>query len=310
MRVLAKETNLLVDLPLLDESEATPLLAACENGNLAIVQLLMQLNANIHHRETDTGRSALLLACVEDHYSIVEYLLQSMTNEVLYNDFSKQHESAVSTACENGSENSLELLLARVSSPEGIDWINKKEYRGRTPLFSACAYKHLKVVQKLLKSKANPNRTDDKGVTPLFISVQNGDASISEELLKAKADPNTAREEDGIAPLHLVSLLGHSEELLLCLIHNNSSINQQSKFGETSLLVACQENRISIAQKLLELNADANIPLDDGTSPLLDACEASNIELIKLLLAHSADINQTRTCDNVNPKQFIDNLVL
>lgn len=53
----------------------TPLMWACQRGNLAVVQKLTQNGANPHRRRKH-GRTALMLAAQENHLAIVQYMAQ------------------------------------------------------------------------------------------------------------------------------------------------------------------------------------------------------------------------------------------
>ena len=70
----------LCDVNLQDYSDAnlTPLLMACEQGHISVVQSLVSLGADITYRETVNGRSPIQLAAQFGHHEIVGYLLVSV----------------------------------------------------------------------------------------------------------------------------------------------------------------------------------------------------------------------------------------
>ena len=79
-----------------------------------------------------------------------------------------------------------------------------------TPLQSAAAAGHTRVVAMLLKNRAEPNVQEQGGYTPLHAAAQNGDQATIRALLQGGADL-TIRADDGKTPLDLALEAGHGE---------------------------------------------------------------------------------------------------
>ena len=79
-----------------------------------------------------------------------------------------------------------------------------------TPLQSAAAAGHVKVVEMLLKHRADPNAQEQGGYTPLHAAAQNGDLVMIRALLYGGADL-TVRSDDGKTPLDLALKAGHGD---------------------------------------------------------------------------------------------------
>ena len=79
-----------------------------------------------------------------------------------------------------------------------------------TPLQSATSAGHVKIVEMLLKNRADPNAQEQGGYTPLHAAAQNGDLAMIRALLYGGADL-TLRSEDGKTPLDLALKAGHGE---------------------------------------------------------------------------------------------------
>ena len=79
-----------------------------------------------------------------------------------------------------------------------------------TPLHSAAAAGHVKIVEMLIKYRANPNVQEQGGYTPLHAAGQNGDLATIRALLYGGADL-TLRSEDGKTPLDTAIEAGHTE---------------------------------------------------------------------------------------------------
>ena len=69
------------------------------------------------------------------------------------------------------------------SGPHATNMLDKRDTKGRTPLFNAAKNGDIEEVEKLLKAGADPNITDDYGVTPLHESTERSYAEIAELLI-------------------------------------------------------------------------------------------------------------------------------
>jgi len=79
-----------------------------------------------------------------------------------------------------------------------------------TPLQSAAAAGHVKIVEMLIKYRADTNVQEQGGYTALHAAAQNGDQATIRALLYGGADL-TMRSEDGKTPLDLALEKGHGE---------------------------------------------------------------------------------------------------
>jgi hypothetical protein len=74
---------------------------------------------------------------------------------------------------------------------------------------------------------------------------------------------------------------------------------QESKFGNTVLLLAIGNSKLKSVQKLLELKADVNIQDYNGVDAINEASQyflhpKHSCEILKLLLDHGADVNSIK----------------
>lgn len=86
-----------------------------------------------------------------------------------------------------------------------------------------------------LKAGANIESQVDGGggYTPLIVAAKNGNLKIVEFLVKSKADVN-AKDYDGWTPLILASCAGHLS-VVKYLIKNKANVNETTKIGITAL---------------------------------------------------------------------------
>ncbi len=99
------------------------------------------------------------------------------------------------------------------------------------------------------------------------------------------------RFEDGQTPLHISTILGHSE-VVKYLLENSANVNAQDLSGSTPLHEAVRYGRTEIARQLLDAGADVNAKDNLGKTPVLLALpEEKRSELYSLLLLYRADLS-------------------
>jgi ankyrin repeat protein len=124
----------------------------------------------------------------------------------LVNAYAKDGYQPLGLASYFGHLESAEYLIkagAPINSP------SRNELRA-TPLQSAAAAGHVKIVEMLIKHRADPNVQEQGGFTPLHAAAQNGDQAMIRALLYGGADL-TMRSDDGKTPLDLALEAGHAE---------------------------------------------------------------------------------------------------
>jgi ankyrin repeat protein len=106
-------------------------------------------------------------------------------------------ETPLLAAVVNGQYEVVRMLLAAGANPNRVLPRSGSSY---TPLFSAVEIGDERLVDLLLKSKADVNATNHLGCTPLFIAVRKDRVTIVRVLLESGADPNNIpvlRSKDG-----------------------------------------------------------------------------------------------------------------
>ncbi|PIA16311.1 ankyrin, partial [Coemansia reversa NRRL 1564] len=76
--------------------------------------------------------------------------------------------------------------------------VNAKDENGYTPLHAAASWKHIEILQYLIRNGGDVNIVDSDGDTPLHICEDRECAAL---LLSQGADPNT-RNHEGLTPVH------------------------------------------------------------------------------------------------------------
>ena len=222
------------------EDGCTALHCAAWNGQLKMVERLLQSGVNVHAK-TATDLMALHLASFNGQHDVAKYLLEkgaeieamalfpilnfdkietSMANrEVDQKDFEKvqnifnnqswgfRKSNPLHLASLNGKTEVVKLFLVNDAN------IEAKDIAGRTPLHWASMYGHLEIVKFLLEKGASIDAKNDYGSTPLHLASMKGHLEIVKLLLGEGANID-AKDENGSTPLHWASRHPEIVELL------------------------------------------------------------------------------------------------
>jgi ankyrin repeat protein len=198
--------------------------------------------------------------------------------------------------------------LARVSSLGSVNSENINQaisaYKdGKwTPLMIACDSGDLAETSRMLKFGADVNLArKSSGATPLYIACLGDFDKVVELLLKNKADPNKARKM-GQTPLYACAEKGLLPSAAT-LLEYGAVVDQCSKDGNQPLHVAIRGSHAAMCAMLLEHGADPNAKNSvNGTTALAMAAYLGRLEIVNLLLSWGADVHE-RT-DNKLPSEW------
>ncbi|TGO30374.1 hypothetical protein BPAE_0006g01150 [Botrytis paeoniae] len=309
------------------KEEQTPLSRAASEGNLEIIELLLNHGANLR-AEDKHGWTPLICALKSQQPKAAQWLVnyaarKDFTHKDLFrNDFQEnQHtgqlDSVIIWACKEGNLDFVKLLLdldlsinfnarenmtestplieaSRKGKSEIIDLLLKNEALvdsqnclKSTALHAAVSQGHQNIVELLLKSKANINLTNASEETPLFLAVLNKNEDIVRSLLQKHPNVDVPNDE-GETPLAL-AVRQDSKTIAQLLLDEEPNLNTKDKDGRTPLFLAVVNENVSLVQLLLEAGANAKTDDNSSSSPLFQALYNENSEIVSLLLKGGAD---------------------
>ncbi len=135
----------------------TPLMAAAKNGNTTIAQILLsklQYPKEYINRMDNSGKSALMYACQNGHYKMVDMLI---TKGVDVNKWDENEYTPLILSCVHGHKEIVECLLKNGAK---VDFSN---IYGITPLMAACSKSWFDIAHLLIQAGASTSIEDYSG---------------------------------------------------------------------------------------------------------------------------------------------------
>ena len=275
-----------------DIDRGTPLHIACYEGKLEEVRRLIKNGADVNSVHKGKERSS----------SEILYELEPVPMPTIQKRFVRRYFS-----CGGG----IEFDFSQLRGQKGWDM------RSKTPLYKAVGGGHLKVVELLLKSGANPNG-NSSWFSPLYKAAGGGHLKVVELLLKSGANPN-GNSSSMSSPLEAAAGGGHLKVVEL-LLKSGANLSRGSELYR-ALNKAAGGGHLKVVELLLKNGADINIRSYspslmaaarkgglgssftfyekdvDGYSPSLEAAAGGgHLKVVELLLKNGANLNDTSSC--------------
>jgi ankyrin repeat protein len=300
------------------KSCVSPLVSAAENGDLQLVQLL--LDRGVHTEDRSLKQDTTLgIAASRGYSELARELLDAgaSAHPPAFNPLEPEHaeSSALYKAVKKNHQSVAELLLTHKADP------NTRAYRmddpdatGRTALFTAVTNQNKQIVQILLKAGARVNEMnfydtqecyfsrEYRKETALHQAVRTSNTGLVQILLNAGATvispfsevrlQNGSPYQDSFS-YNTVSLLAQypNSEIagLLCTADPSAIF----KYRRNVFRSAIQSNDVDLARFLLNAGVDVNdVPTRySQETALQQAVSAGNFELAKVLLDCGANVN-------------------
>lgn len=267
-----------------DSNHDTALTLACAGGHEELVELLIQRDANIEHRDKK-GFTPLILAATAGHEKVVNILLKHGAELEAQSERTK--DTPLSLACSGGRYEVVEILLNVGANKEHR---NVSDY---TPLSLAASGGYVNIIRLLLNHGAEINsRTGSKlGISPLMLAAMNGHTAAVKMLLDMGSDINAQIETNRNTALTLACFQGRHEVVSL-LLDRKANVEHRAKTGLTPLMEAASGGYIDVGRVLLDKGADVNatpVPSSRDTA-LTIAADKGHLKFVDLLLTRGAAV--------------------
>lgn len=275
-------------------NEYTPLYVACEKGHTKIVSLLLNHNADTvdFNKNTYQGETPLFAACKGGYTDVVDLLLAREIRVI--NKSSIDRASPLFIECQERHVEVVSTLLKH-----RIIEIDQCILIGMSPLFIAALQGHTEIVKMLLEKKADASicMKNEEIVMQVFEKLREKSKTyikFIKNLVREHASEDVQsyidEKEEGwvfnsifeASPLHMGSLMGHTEIVQL-LVESNSNVNSYSENGSTPLFLACELGHENIVHILLSKGADPALNRKDEKTPLAIARDNRHMQIVNII---------------------------
>ena len=259
-----------INVNLAQPGGATPLFVAAQQGHVGVVEQLLDREDINVNLATATGATPLHIAAECGWAGVVKLLLDRP--DINVNPLTVLNRTTpLCIAAQRGQEVVLKLLLAA----RGIG-IDKQRIDGTTALFMAAQIGFSGIVKHLARCGADVNLAKDDGMTPLCVAALAGHSETVRILLQLPGIRVDLATANGTTPLGVAAQRGH-KEIVRLLLRNGAGPNRANPRGITPLHVACLHGHTAIAQILLHAGADMDAEMTDLAGRSYTLCDIAEL---------------------------------
>ena len=229
-------------------------------GTLSVVQQLVDaLDPKEIDHTLEDGKTALMLACKIGHPMTAKVLLGAKADPTLCDlrDKGADGFSPIMHAALFGHVECVATVLRHAGQDKALHQALLRQHNGAnfTALHLAALHGQRRVVQLLLRERAEVDSPNAQGETPLHVSSKNGHA-----------------------------------QAVCALLASGASVNQTDQRGRTALHHCCATpGGKDVADALMEVKADVNLQDNEGNTPLHLACATGTHRTVLSLLKYKVN---------------------
>ena len=252
-------------------------------------------------------------ACYSNRNDIAEFFLNNFTVEevkstILNLSLYPGTSNILHKCCLMGCFETLKMVLEYLIN-NNMDFTNRQDDFGKTPLHYACHARNLDIVKLLLdcfnktKESININAIDWTGETAFHMAIHRDDLEIaqaifsysqrnSEKLVTSLMDRNRQ------TPFHTACYSGSLETVEFLLENTDVELEALDIDRRTPFHLACENGRIETVKAIFNFASEngrfINLSLKDnkGRTPFQLACYSGNTEIVKNVLKFAIESNQ------------------
>ena len=150
------------------------------------------------------------------------------------------------------------------------------------------------ILEKIEKLKSPDVNLAPSGVFLLHRNIEVNDIHGVKALIEIEGADCDIINPAGITPLVSAVTNNCSTKCLRMLLDAGADVNKPDSCGDTPLMCAVKENKITCVRMLIDAGAHVDVAHDkDGNTPLMSAAANGYTKCVKALLAAGADVHKT-----------------
>lgn len=253
----------------------TALQAGSQNGNLDVIQVLLNHKADVEIQDKD-GDRAVHHAAFGDEAGAISLLAKASAD---LNARNRRRQTALHIAINKGHFNVVKTLLDLGCHP------SLQDAEGDTPLHDAISKEQDEMVALLLDCGADITLQNNSGFNALHHAALKGNPGAMRILLEKTNRPWIVEEkkDDGYTALHLAALNNHIEIVTLLIQKGRANLDKQNVNLQTALHLAVERQHVHIVKLLVTEGANLNVPDKDGDTPLHEALRHHTLSQLRQL---------------------------
>ena len=268
-----------------DEAGNTPLHIACQNGQRAVADLLINAGADLN-AVNKRGMTPLRSAIQALNIDLVELLLdRGVKTDDVHPMFGSVISQAFAITCQqNGDPRLVETLIAH-----GMNFdAGKVDALGMSPLDWAAHFGNTAMARLAVEHGADVNLVSPRlGRPPLVVAVTKGNSDLVALLLEHGADVSISDQSDN-PPIFYAVDKGRTAMVNKLLAHDASIDFTDSHYGRGLLHLAAIKGFRDVAELLVAHGAKVEAADSSGKTPLFYATQYDNHDVAEYLTGQGA----------------------
>lgn len=301
------------NMSLPDADGNTLLLWALKNDKDMSLLKRLAGNESIINQANSNGETPFLVALTQGKPDMVSFLLNEGA------DINVQTASGLSPLWFALEQNDMNLFSQFAQKGADVNSLRN----GETPLTYALQKNDVNLINSLVSLGADPTIDNSAGQTPLSITLKNNQSDLFNQFLEGSisklnqpnrfgytllddafkyssstliksliargAEFGPAQQRNNVTPL-MYAIEFDKDDLIYELI-DRASLNQESFFGKTALMLAIEKGNLSLMQELIRQGANVNYKNYIGNTPIGYAVANNHPAIVRQLISSGATVN-------------------